>query len=53
MKMMTHDFMVDILGSVDEEAEEAFYNELDRERDVDKYLNTIDNKLQMVRREGH
>ena len=44
---------IPVTQNKDEEAEEAFYKELDRERDVDKYLNTIDNKLQMVRREGH
>ena len=53
MKVPSHNYMEDILGAMDDEAQEAFYKELDRENDVDKYLNTIDNKLQMVRKEGH
>ena len=53
MKVPSHNYMEDILGAMDDEAQEAFYQELDRENDVDKYLNTIDNKLQMVRKEGH
>jgi len=53
MKIRRHDFMEEILGSADADARKELYQELDREKDVDKFLNTIDNKLQMVRREGH
>ncbi len=53
MKILTHGYMEEIIGSMDGDAQENFYQELDREKDVDKFLNTIDSKLQMVRREGH
>ena len=53
IKVLSEDFMEDIYGSMEREEEEEFYEQLNREKDVEKLLNTIDSKLQMVRLEGH
>ena len=53
IKVPSHNFMEDIYGSMEREEEEEFYEQLNREKDVEKLLNTIDSKLQMVRLEGN
>ena len=53
IRVPSHNFMEDIYGSMEREEEEEFYAQLNREKDVEKLLNTIDSKLQMVRLEGN
>ena len=53
LKVPGRNFMEDIMGSVDGQDVDAFYEQLNREKDVEKMLDMIDNKLKMVRMEGH
>ena len=53
MKAPAHSFMEDIMGSVDGQDVDTFYEQLNKEKDVEKMLDMIDSKLQMVRMEGH
>ena len=53
IRVPSHNFMEDINGSMGREEEKEFYEQLNREKDVEKLLNTIDSKLLMVRLEGN